>query len=298
MIKLVGVRALLLQLLLLLVIQPAHAENALASAVDKPLIEWFVSDSPPLTIIKGPFKNQGYGDAVYQQIAKKLDNYHHQRQIVSVGHAQNAIMHHQNVCAYDLLKTAKRSAYMIFSKPIYPILPIGAISLEQNDVAGMLDEQGYFMLSKLVGKRDFVLGLAANRSYGEVLDKALLAIAKGKGGVSHSANNLATGLLGMIELKRVDASLGYASEAFYLSTVATTKHQIKHPDKVIYYPIKNQPALLMGHIGCNRSELGQAVITAINQQIDAADTAIIVKAYQRWLPDRAKVLHSQLIDKD
>ena len=55
-------------LLLMMLTVPANA------AGEMPLIEWFVSRSPPLTIVKGPFHNQGYGDAVYRQIRNKLED--------------------------------------------------------------------------------------------------------------------------------------------------------------------------------------------------------------------------------
>jgi uncharacterized protein (TIGR02285 family) len=277
--------------LLMMLVVPAYATD------EMPLIEWFVSRSPPLTIVKGPFHNQGYGDAVYRQIRNKLEDYGHERRIVPLGHGQNAIMHHDNVCAYDLLKTAKRAKYMIFSKPLYSVLPLGALSLADHDISAMLDNQGYFMLSKLAQSDNFLLGLAANRSYGAMLDKRLKKLEEGGAKVTRLGNNLATGLINMMRLKRVDASLGYAVEAFYLTLNDNRLSEGKPRVQVLYHPIKGQPALLTGHVGCNRSEFGQRIITAINQRLDNNDSDIISQAYQRWLPASTLPLYQKLISK-
>lgn len=267
-----------------------------AYADEKPLIEWFISDSAPLTIAKGQYKNQGYGDEAYHRIRDKLTSYSHQRYIVTLGHAQNAIKHHEQVCAYDLLKTAKREKTMIFSKPIYPVLPLGAISLASHNITELVDNEGYFMLSKLADNEDFVLGLAANRSYGEALDSQLLMIKKGRNALSQTGNNLVTGLFSMMQLNRVDASLGYASEAQYLTLINANKTDNinKKISKVLYYPIKGQPALLSGYVACNRSEFGRQVIAMVNKLIDSNDITMISQTYEKWLPKNVIPLYQKL----
>ncbi len=262
------------------------------AASEKPLIEWFVTATPPMTIMDGQFKGQGYGDVIYQSLREKLTDHRHSWSVAKMGYSQGGIMHHDNVCAYDLLKTPKRAKYMVFSKPIYHILPLGLITLEQTDVSKLLDDRGYFVMPRLVQHKEFTLGVVLSRSYGVMLDKQLQKLPKGKNVLVLSNDNTATELFKLMTMQRIDASLGFIMEAHYLFK-AQVKQGQRH--QIAYYPVANQPRLLIGRISCNRSEFGQQVIAAVNQRIDAADLSAISRAYQRWLPDNTKVLYQQLI---
>lgn len=267
----------------------------------KPQIEWLLSDAPPFTIGKGPLKNQGHGDAVYRVISEKLTEYQHHREIADRSYAQGGIVHYDNACAYNLFKTKKRSEYMVFSKPIYSILPLGVVTLADNDVTGLLDENGHFVLSRLADNDAFALGLMANRSYGEALDQQLKGLSKGKSVVTMSAITLAAGLLNMLALKRIDGSLGYVTEAFYLTKLESMRlstEQASQPDTLVYYPLAVQPTLLYGRVGCNRGKFGERVIAAINKTINADEQAQMAEAYQQWIPRNAALLYQQLIKKN
>ena len=256
------------------------------AAADKPLIEWYVSGKDPYMITKGEFKGQGHGDVTYLRLQQKLSEYRHLRQITNRAYAQGGIRYHENVCGFDLLKNAERSQYMVFSKPILYLLPLGVITLAQNDVTGLVNTEGQFVLSWLRQQEQFILGIVAERSYGEALDKQLMAFPKGKNVLALAEKSVASDLLNLMKLKRIDASLGYVMEAYYLTKESKTMGQ-----RLSYYPIAKQPPLLTAHVGCHQGEFGREVIKAINEKFDNDDIAIISQVYQRWLPENARKLY-------
>jgi uncharacterized protein (TIGR02285 family) len=274
------------------------ADDSVDDFTDKTsLIEWFVTDFPPFTIVTGPQKDQGYGDVLYSRLKSKLGNYRHQRHIVTQGHGQNAIKHHKNACAHDLLKNEKRSKYMIFSKPLYRLLPIGALSLARNDISPLLNQSGHFELSRLVDNQQLGLGVVTKRSYGQMIDRQLDELAKTNANITRTGAGMSVSLYNMLKLNRIDVILGYALEMNYMATTTITiSTKPKKQLKVTYSPISNQPSLLTGHVGCHRGAFGQQVIDTINARIDRADDAMISKSYQQWLPKDAQTLYLSLLE--
>ncbi|MFT4930103.1 MAG: hypothetical protein ACI8WB_006239 [Phenylobacterium sp.] len=278
----------LLRILLLLQLLTPLYVNA-----QMPQIDWYTNSTPPFTLTEGPLKNQGYGDVAYQQLQQKLSHYRHSRKILDDGNSIAAVKRAENACSYSLLKTEPRQQFLIFSKPLYYVLPLGVISLVRNDVSSMLDKQGHFVIPRLVKNEGVIIGKLANRSYGESLDKQLSALPEGKNVITLTANRQFKGLFKMMTLNRIDAGLGFAMEAFYLNK---TTPPSQSGNQVVYYPIKDQPSLTKGYVGCHKGTFGQQVIRTINANIDADSIALISKAYQRWLPDNTIQYHQQLTE--
>ncbi|RUQ39591.1 MAG: TIGR02285 family protein [Candidatus Competibacteraceae bacterium] len=262
-------------LCLLLGICAAHAE-------DKPVVVWYVLDFAPAHIISGAAKGQGYHDANLYALIKRLPELQH-RIIYSNGpRAYEALRNTPNACHPATVRTAERTEFMYFSQRVVNWgLPNGLI-IRARQAAGFapfLNAAGELQLEKLLTESPLRIGVIAKRSYGADID-AVLARHRDQVVETVSSNLLASNLNKLDTQNEFDATIGYATELYYL----TWSHTV--PANFQILPIAEARTLMPVAFGCSKTAEGQHLIELIERTLPQPEVqAAFTSAYLNWLPD-------------
>lgn len=249
-----------------------------ASALAQDTLIWLLRDLPPLTIFDGPGKGQGALDQLLPLLIERLPDYRHE--VLHVNRARGTQMLREGtlICDPSLLWTAKRAAYVAFSKQAFVVASNGAaIRSSQGEQLARFISHGQLDLQAFLAAHEARVGAVAERSYGPNIDEALkqtdtqhLAL--------HYGNDAMGSLLQMQRLGRLEAVLGYWPEIRYHA-----QQQGIAPDNLSFYPIKGAPPYQHTHIGCSNTPQGRQAITRINQAVRDIPQEQIQQAYAAWL---------------
>jgi len=256
--------------------------SASANANDKPVVTWYVLDFAPAHIISGAAKGQGYHDANLYALIKQLPELQH-RIIYSNGpRAYEALRNTPNACHPATVWTAERAEFMYFSKRVVNWgLPNGLIirARQAADFAPFLNAAGELQLEKLLTESPLRIGIIAKRSYGADID-AILARHRDHMVETVSSNLLASNLNKLDTQNEFDATIGYATELYYLTWSNTV------PANFQILPIAEARKLMPVVFGCSKTAEGQRLIELIERTLPQPQVqTAFAKAYLDWLPD-------------
>ncbi len=256
--------------------------SASASAEDKPVVTWYVLDFAPAHIVSGAAKGQGYHDANLYALIKQLPELQH-RIIYSNGpRAYEALRNTPNACHPATVWTAERAEFMYFSKRVVNWgLPNGLIirARQAADFAPFLNAAGELQLEKLLTESRLRIGIIAKRSYGADID-AILARHRDQVLETVSSNLLASNLNKLDTQNEFDATIGYATELYYLTWSNTV------PANFQILPIAEARKLMPVVFGCSKTAEGQQLIELIERTLPQPQVqAAFASAYLNWLPD-------------
>ena len=217
---------------------------------------WLYPDFPPYNIASGPEAGKGSADFVMKLMVRNIPGYQYHELVAPPPRVFAEMRKGANVCTPDLIKTPERETFITFSA--VPALPpaIVTLTLRKSDWTrfGRRDSLSLEQVLEIPGVR---VGSAHGRSYGTVVDGLLKKHADKV--ESRSGDKLYSGLLNMLLHRRIDAVLGMASEASFMTRLARVQ------DKVVIVPIKEVTPRLMGYVGCSNTVWGRAYIRHVDR---------------------------------
>jgi uncharacterized protein (TIGR02285 family) len=251
-----------------------------ASAEDKPVVVWYVLDFAPINIIQGPNKGQGNRDTAMHEVIANTPEFTHRITYSNGPRALDALRNTPNACQPALMYTEERARFAYYSISADWALPNGVIITRTRaaDFAPFLNAAGELELERLLTQSSLRLGIHSGRSYGEEID-TILARYPARLSPIVSANLLSSTLQKLVTQNQIDATIGFPTELYYLVRTGVV------PDAFTFLPVAEAPSMILGEIGCSKTEQGRQFINAFNQVLARpAVNAAIERAALTWLP--------------
>lgn len=241
-------------------------------------LNWLMRDLPPSTIVAGPQQGQGAIDRLMPLLIARMPSYDHVLIHVNRARSMQMLIEHPSSCDPTMLWTAERASYIAFSIPVYMLASSGLIvrKSELPRFAPYID-QGRIDLRALLSTSDIKVGVVARRSYGAVTDR-ILADSPASSVSQHYADEAVGSLLQMERLGRLQALLGYRTEARYQAL-----QQGLDFDELTFLPIKGNPPYQYAHIGCSDTPQGRRAIEIINREMRTLRETSLMEFYAQWL---------------
>lgn len=249
-----------------------------AVAHDKDTLTWLLRDLPPLTILEGPQKNQGAVDRFMPLLIASLPQYQHSLLRVNRARGMQMLLEPSFTCDPSLIWNPKRAQRLAYSIAAYRVRSNG-IAIRHQDrgalVPFIVDNQ--VDLTQLLAADTSRLGVVAERSYGEVVDR-ILQQAPTSSLSAHYGNDALGSLLQMQRLGRLNAVLGYWPEIRYQA-----QQQGIAPDELEFFAIRGVDKYQSIHIACSDTVQGRQAISAINQTLRRLRHTRLIEFYAQWL---------------
>lgn len=255
-------------LLLWLPSPPGHAE----------MLTWLLRDLPPLSIFEGEQKGQGVVDLLMPRLIAELPEYQHELVRVNRARGLQMLREPSFTCDPSLLWSKERAQWVTYSITSVRVLSNG-LAVRRADRASLAQfiQDGKVDLPALLASGKSSLGVVAERSYGQQLDKLLQQVPESSIR-AHYGNDALGSLLQMQRLGRLQWLLGYWPEIRYQAT-----QQGIDPQDLLFYPIQGTDKYQELHIGCSNTPQGQQAITRIDQALLKLREDFLVERYAAWL---------------
>ena len=246
------------------------------SASDQSFI-WAVPTFAPAFINDGG-KLSGYAADTQNWFAAQLPQYHHSVLHVPLARllAEMKSGAGELRCSTTLIPTPERRTYIVFAKTVLLHLPISVvIRAEDEDLfAPYLNDEGHVNIKDLLADAQLATAIRIGRAYGTQVDEHLKPY-HGTDRIMEVAED--SKFVRMLDLKRIDWTLYFPSEAEYYRRTQTPDLAIKA------LPIAGNTTLLEATIGCAKTPAGKKAVAAINAIIDANPTMPWTEFYAHWL---------------
>lgn len=264
----------------------------LTATADIPVVRWLVLDFPPYHITTGPKQGQGVRDKYLRALQAELPQFRHATEFASLPRLAGLMQAGDPVCTISQLKTNEREAYALFSRwPYGHQLPIRLVVLPHTIARTPALQQEAVSLKRVLDSTSLTMGLVEKRSFGQVLDD-VLNNAPARHVVRFSSDTVQAAQIRLMELGRFDLTLGYAVEIEWL------RHTDPHLKPVSYVPMTESEALIPTYVSCARSELGEAVIAAINARPrGGAAQQALRKEYEALLPTAERQRYRKQLER-
>ena len=188
----------------------------LAAVADAaPELIWYATNYPPAYITSGTLKGQGFADTRDLFITRTLEDYRLTPSVANTARLFEEMKRRDNACSGALIRTPEREKFLVFSDPVAELVPAGLITLTQrkSELTPYLNAHGELRLDELVQSGKFKLGVAAERSYGVLIDTRLQPGRSTETVLPFFASDLfISGLLKVKYEKSIDAVMGYPIE--------------------------------------------------------------------------------------
>lgn len=262
---------------------------ALSAQADDGVIEWQLYNQPPLSMLDGPNRAQGALNlGLNQQLLPQLKQYRHHFNEVPIKRLLLALKSQPHACAFGLLRTAEREAYMQFSLPVLPQLPPGVVvrRAEADALLSFLNRDGALRLKDWLASGSGRLGVTDGRSYGAAVDELLAPLRGGARVPVVAADAPMRNLLQMVALGRLEMAVALPYEPRYLELAEGLDAKALR-----YLPLAEQPRQLVGYAACAKGPFGEGVIKRINAVLARPEVqAALVGYYERWLDEDSRQL--------
>ncbi len=288
-----GLRNCLHHCVLAIVLAAGGAWDSASAA--EPEVTWYATDFPPLYIVSGPQRGEGYYDLVLKRhLIPGLKGYkHHYVDELPIQRVQMLLDSDPASCQVGLFKTPERERKWAVSEAFLAPIPPGAFVRRSDSarLAGALDADGKLSLTKLLDGGKMTVGVRSGRSYGAAAD-ALLKSYDGKPNLFRlTTPDASKSLFQMVSAERVDVVLGYPYEAAY--HLAQDKPSANKGLK--FYLLGEQTDYVMVHVVCAKSPLGQEVIRKVDALLNQPGMReAILGHYETWLDEELRPLARRL----
>ncbi|APC15756.1 hypothetical protein BLL42_08435 [Pseudomonas frederiksbergensis] len=248
------------------------------AAQAKDTLIWLLRDLPPLTIFDGPQKSQGVIDRFLPVLIASMPEYQHTTFRVNRARGMQMLLEPSFTCDPSLLWSPERAKHITYSIAAYRVLGNGIVirHADRGALAPFIIDNSVD-LAQLLAHQDKKLGVVAERSYGQVVDR-LLQRAPSNSLSAHYGNDALGSLLQMQRLGRLTALLGYWPEIRYQA-----QQQGISPDELEFYAIRGTDKYQSIHIACSDTEQGRQAITHINTILRGPGQTRLVELYAQWL---------------
>lgn len=241
-----------------------------------------VSDFPPCHFVQRP--NQGYCDQVAKVLLKQIHDIEFKRVDSTFARYQALMKQGVEFCTMDLLKNPEREKFMLYSAPLYPILPIGLVMRKDKLPRLTLDAKGNLELAQLKNHH-FTLGVAQKRYYGPKIDDF---IKTNRDALKLYEAKEDTTLVTMLVGGRVDV--------IFFNPVEIPLQLAEHMEKLTFIPIANSP-LLDTYLACTHTGRGIRLIQKVNAIVNQTDLTLFQGFYRAFLPATVQVIYDKMLSQ-
>ena len=252
------------------------------SSWSKNSITWYETNTPPVFILEGPFKGQGYIQLILEQIIEGLTDYEHIFETATAARILYNLKQEEKSCYPTLIKTKQREEFIAFSKPV-ELTPTLRLITRKGFIPDINQNESIDLLA-LINKNYSIL-LIKERSYGLFIDDILSQLETGNIQRIVTAGNQT--ILKMLLKKRTDMALAYPFEVNFFV------NDLQMFEQLDLYSIKGLPQYQLGHVGCPKNAWGNKIIKQVDERIDEIkDTPEYIKAMTKWWPHEAERMKS------
>lgn len=242
-------------------------------AQEKPVVVWYVLDFAPVNTIQGPFKGKGNRDTAMRLVIEHTPEFVHRITYSNGPRALDALKNTPNACQPALMYTEERAKFAYYSISSDWGLPNGIIILAERaaDFAPFLNAAGELKLESLLTASTLRLGINTGRSYGEEIDSVLNRHPDRIVQVA-SSNLFSSNLLKLASQSEFDATIGFPTELYYLIQTGAV------PMKFKFLPVAEARSMILGEIGCSKTEQGRQFIETFNRVLARPEVQAAIDA--------------------
>ncbi|MBF0587686.1 MAG: TIGR02285 family protein [Magnetococcales bacterium] len=249
-------------------------------AQDDSTLIWLRDNLPPAFIQSGPEKDQGIVDGVVSMLMTALPQYQHRVKNANMARILHMIKQKRPVCYAGFLKTPEREQYITFSRANLLTMQNGIIIAKAHRGDRFEQGQAPLSLATLLGRADLIPGLIRGRSYGASIDRLLKERAPVQT-LYRTEGNALEGILKMLDVGRIDYSLGFPWEAPYVAKRIGLNH------KFSILPIEEnyRSRWVKNYIGCPKTPWGIKTIHHIQEALNELMPSETYMHHQlKWFP--------------
>lgn len=267
---------------------------ACAQPPSAPIVQWYVQDFPPISILSGVDKGKGWADLRIKHISESLPSFHHVRIEATALRLREDQLRKDNVCSANMLRTPEREGYVLFSDTALWVLPNGLVTTRRllPKIQPFINTAGELSLEALLASQHVRVSITPQRSFGRGIDDVLQRYAATPAIISFaSSNHTQSRLLKLANQESIDAFIAFDVELRFL-----TRTLDLHENDFVFLPLVEAPALVPTYVGCSKSVIGAQVIQRVNALL--ADPAVLETDrahYQRWLSDDSALRYRRLL---
>lgn len=251
----------------------------------KEIIRWAKYDFAPFFIHSGPFKDQGIGDSIYQQIQQKLPQYLHRNHLSNTARISREYKAGTTICSGAFKR--RRTANIFYFSNTSALLPGHRLHFLTDSSDDMLitlslpaqhTSVRQLSLETLLSEQpSFKVGLLRDRQYAPKIQQVLTKYSNQVSYWSAQANN--TDVTQMLLLNRVNATIEFPFvNAYSLQKSLSTK-------AIYSVKLQESPEYFNAYIGCSKTPLGAVIIKQINHILPSLyRTQAYRTAIERWIP--------------
>jgi len=223
-------------------------------------VYWLHPEQPPLVIKKGYGAGMGAIDRTEMFFKYHLKDCTHNADGANYERIVAMMKQKDNVCCVALYKNPEREKFVEFSIPYRVVLSNALIILEsqKGKFEPFINNEGQISLEALI-KKGFRIGVAKGRVYRGTIDEVLNKYKGNPNIIEHtSTQNMVGSLIAMMAANRIDATIGYPSEAQYVAKTMDNKTNI------ISIPVSGMTDYGLTPVGCSKTEKGKEIIKRLN----------------------------------
>lgn len=237
-----------------------------ALAQDGSAVTWLMPDYPPVTIVQGPHKGQGYADIFLRYFIERTPEFRHTVEASSMSRVFGLMQQGQPACHPSLLKTKEREAYVDFSDPVEFVLPhhIVVRSDRAARLAPYRNTDGAVDVVRLLKDSSLVMTYQEKRGYPAIVSEAFKAGAGQKHIIQTSADD--EGPFRQLAGGWVDYIITYPDEVHWFAKLLN----LPESTKFAYFPIAGLPEYALGHVGCTKGPWGRKIVERVNEVVARA----------------------------
>jgi len=251
---------------------------------------WYHPNFPPANFVEGLMAGLGHNDQTERFIASQLPQYHHDYITASYQRIMRSLKFGQG-CAVGIYQSEEKQKKLAFSIPYLLTFPNGLIIIEEQfeKFKPYLDKSGSISIKKLLDDERLIAGIADGRKYQGAIDVELNLHRNNDNILVRSSSDVFSGLLKMLDKKRIDYLFGFPEELEYHTSLGVLGHKMQ------FLPISEMPRFLTSYIVCTKDAWGQQLIKEINEVLRThRTTPEFLRFYEFWLDFESKKRHKNL----
>jgi uncharacterized protein (TIGR02285 family) len=258
-----------------------------AESLGKEELLWYHPNFPPANFVEGLMEGLGHNDLAEKFISSQMLQYQHDYITASYQRIMHSLKFGHG-CAIGFYKNAKIESKVIFSVPYLLTFPNGLIIRKNqlNEFVQYFDNSGSISIKALLDNEKLLAGIADGRKYQGIIDIELAQHRDNDNIIVRSNTDVFSGLLQMLDKKRIDYLFGFPEELEYHTSLGVLENEMQ------FIPISEMPKFLISYIICSKSPLGEKAIHEINKVLLSNRTKPqFLRFYQFWLDFESKKRH-------
>lgn len=262
----------------------------LSQCYAKDAIEWFRPNFPPIYILEGEDKNNGYVDKIEREVRAFLTDYEHKFSRGNYKRIAISLKNFSNICCSCIYKTKEREEFAVYSEPVYVGFSNGVIIPRKkiNQYQEFITPDHSIDLKEMLNRQKQIkIGLIKGRYYGTSCENVIAPFRK-TDKIYERCSDDSLGLVSMLLKNRIDIILALPMEIAY-----TSKKSGLDKDCLAFFPMKDAKQYDLIYMACSGNEWGKKVIDQINIAIEQK-RPVFLKYYRDWLDESAAETYDML----